>query len=316
MITIQMIIQNNESTIHQTLESIEELNAKLLFADIGCKDKTSSICKKYGEVIKMDFRNNRSDIRNKLVEISETEWNLQLEPWEIIIRGKEDLNNLQGNSLYRCNLIQNTLITKPIRIWPGKQAKFSNPVFESIVGTALPTSIYIKSTEPDTSDNKLFLLDEWKKRNPVALEPYYYSACILLTQNKWKEFIDVGNYFLFQEKKITMASIMTRYYMATVYCYVFKEYYKALELLLYCLSNRPLMAEFWCLLGDIYYETNEYDKAECFYENAKVLGSRRLNSDEWPFDITKYKDYPNKMMESCKQLVAKTNKFSTKLQAR
>jgi tetratricopeptide (TPR) repeat protein len=101
--------------------------------------------------------------------------------------------------------------------------------------------------------------------------------------------------------------------MATVYCYVLKDQRKALELLMYCFAEKPLMAEFWCLLGDIYYEADEYGKAKCFYENAKILGSRRLNSDEWPFDISKYKDYPDKMIASCDEVISKAIRIKSQV---
>ena len=308
MITIHMVIQNNQNTIQKAIDSVSSLNANFLFADIGCTDKTTDICKKYGEVIRVNFRNDLSAVRNELCQ-KQTEWNLQLEPWEEVLAGLEEIEDLaEGN--YRCNIIQNTLITKPIRIWnKNKKIKYKNPVYEVIPGIAEPTGIYIRSTPPDMVDKNLELLEIWKNKNPIAFEYHYYKACIFLTQNKWKEFIDLANHFLFQEKKMTMASIMTRYYMATVYCYVLKDQKKALELLMYCFAKKPLMAEFWCLLGDIYYETDEYSKAKCFYENAKILGSRRLNSDEWPFDISKYKDYPNKMIASCDEIISKAIKI-------
>ena len=62
------------------------------------------------------------------------------------------------------------------------------------------------------------------------------------------------------------------------------------------------MAEFWCLLGDAYYKNRNYIKAMSFYENAIFLGSRRKTDDEWPLEISKYSEHPNKMIESCRNL--------------
>jgi hypothetical protein len=70
-----------------------------------------------------------------------------------------------------------------------------------------------------------------------------------------------------------------------------------------CLSANVLMAEFWCLLGDAFYKLNKYAKAYSLYENAIILGERRLKSDPWPMDIPKYKSYPRKMIQSCKELL-------------
>ena len=40
-----------------------------------------------------------------------------------------------------------------------------------------------------------------------------------------------------------------------------------------------------------------------FYENAMLLGSRRLKSDEFPFHIEKYKKHPEEMMLNCKNVI-------------
>jgi tetratricopeptide (TPR) repeat protein len=63
------------------------------------------------------------------------------------------------------------------------------------------------------------------------------------------------------------------------------------------------MAEFWCLLGDIYYKQNKYEKSIAFYQNAMDLGSRRKNSDTWPLEISKYKTYPSKMINNCNKMI-------------
>lgn len=307
------MIQNNELTIKETLDSLSSLNAQIIVGDIGSTDQTASICRKQGiKVTKIDCKQNRSSARNQLAALSESDWNLHLEPWETIIRGHEELEKLTIPGTFRCNVIQKTIITKPIRIWhKDKKINYKYPAFETIAGEGQPTNIYIRANPPDMTIANLELLDKWKTDNPVATEPYYYKACILLTQGKYKEFLDVGNHFLFLEKKMTMASTMIKFYMATVHCYIEKSYQKAIDLLMHCLAHRPLMAEFWCLLGDIYYAIDQFDKAKCFYENAKILGSRRLNSDEWPFDIIKYKSHPDAMIESCNALFEKSQKFKT-----
>jgi tetratricopeptide (TPR) repeat protein len=62
------------------------------------------------------------------------------------------------------------------------------------------------------------------------------------------------------------------------------------------------MSEFWCLLGDCYYAIKDYEKSKSFYENALILGNKRLKNDGWPLEISKYKDYPQKMIESCDKI--------------
>ena len=112
------MIQNNELTIKETLDSLSSLNAQIIVGDIGSTDQTASICRKQGiKVTKIDCKQNRSSARNQLAALSESDWNLHLEPWETIIRGHEELEKLTIPGTFRCNVIQKTIITKPIRIW-------------------------------------------------------------------------------------------------------------------------------------------------------------------------------------------------------
>ena len=80
-----------------------------------------------------------------------------------------------------------------------------------------------------------------------------------------------------------------------------------------CIVKNPTMAEFWCLLADIFYAINDCEKALCFYENAKILGSRRLKSCDYPMEISKYQEYPNKMIEACKSLKPNLNFYASSL---
>ncbi len=101
-----------------------------------------------------------------------------------------------------------------------------------------------------------------------------------------------------------MPSIMNRYYYALICLQKTTKVKPTLQNLSVCLSVKPLMAEFWCLLGDVYYHRlRKFDFAKEFYENAILLGSRRLKLDKWPMDVSKYKDYPEKMINSCNKII-------------
>jgi cytochrome c-type biogenesis protein CcmH/NrfG len=96
---------------------------------------------------------------------------------------------------------------------------------------------------------------------------------------------------------------MARYYLALVQGIIHNEVKEALQNIILCLSENVLMAEFWCLLGDIFIKLDKFDYAVAFYENAILLGSRRLKLDTWPMQISKYQEYPNKMIEECNKLI-------------
>ena len=122
-----------------------------------------------------------------------------------------------------------------------------------------------------------------------------------MAQKKYKEFLNVAKHYTFLEKS-GISYTMTKYYMGLIQLYGFQDIKSCIENAVTCIITNPLMAEFWCLLGDAYYVGKDYKKAQYFYENAIFLGTRRETNDIWPLEISKYKEHPNKMIKSCKEL--------------
>ena len=87
---------------------------------------------------------------------------------------------------------------------------------------------------------------------------------------------------------------------------------EAIQNIVACLAENPLMAEFWCLLGDIFTKISKFDKAIAFYENAIILGCRRQRLDFWPMHISKYGDYPQEMIEKCKKVLSNTEVYQSR----
>jgi tetratricopeptide (TPR) repeat protein len=201
-------------------------------------------------------------------------------------------------------IFQKNFISKEIRLWNNNSGlKFVNPIFETLYddNTCFNKDIIIYSNNHKES-NQLDIIKQWKKNYPLLFEPYYYEACILLQQLNYKEFISIANHYLFLNNK-GISAIMMQYYLAMTYCYQFKEMQIAIKHISSCIAANTLMAEFWCLLGDIYYQSNDFDRAKLFYENAIILGKHRVLSDLYSMDINKYKKYPNKMIENCNQFI-------------
>ena len=303
-ITTHLLINNNINVVEDSLKSVAKLHGNILVGDLGSTDGTAAICRKLGAiVIPVLLADDYSDIRNKLLEKSKTEWNFHIEPWEILISGHDSIGEIVSNSAsisYRTKLLRGNLITKEIRL-ANKKLKFYNPIFESMTDASAcdinDAVIYSNNHAIDYTD-QLKKINLWKKSYPAAYEPYYYHAFLLLEQKKYGDFIAMASHYLFRQKQ-GMSAVMVRYYLAMVYLYELHDAQSALKYILECIATRPLMAEFWCLLGDIYYKASEYKKAILFYENAKFLGARRLESDDWPLEISKYKQYPDKMIASC-----------------
>ena len=304
-----MLITNNDSTLGMALESIRGLPAHLLVGSLSTIDKGINICERFGaEIIKITEKD-RSKARNYLVSQGHTPWQLWLEPWEFIIQGQEAIKEIaqkESDMPFRINVFEKEIITKQTRLWPTKlNLKFTNPVFETLLtnteSTPLPVSLW---TDTSFNNDRNILLEEWYKKKPADLEPNYYMACSCFSQQKYKDFLSLAEQYVFKQKRTSITNTMMRYYIGMVHCYVTKNISHALQQTIICLAQNPLMAEFWCLAGDIHVQTNEYSKAIAFYENAILLGSKRLQDDAWPIHLSKYKTYPEEMIMKCQNLLS------------
>lgn len=303
----QILVKNDEITIEQCLNSISNFCDEILIGDLGSFDKTLDICKKYKtKIINLSLNKNFSLCRNNLNKFSNAYWNFYLEPWEEIIAGEGFFRNLDKNfNLHKINCIKSDIITKETRIW-HKNVKFENPVYECIKGESKLNQIFCKSGEDNRKKLKSDILHDWKNSEPLSNNVNYYFACWYLQEKKWDQFLNYANIFLHKEVKQIMPAIMLYFYCSMVYCYIKKDYKEATRHIMPCLAEKPMMAEYWCILADIFYGMSDYKKAISFYENAIICGQRRLNDDDYPLEISKYEEYPNKMIQSCKNIFLNT----------
>jgi glycosyltransferase involved in cell wall biosynthesis len=310
-LTINILTRNNEKSLEKCLESLSPLDANILIGDMESTDNTVEICSDFGCTVKnIKFKNDYSKARNELVEYSETDWQFWIEPWETLTSGHDFiLWALDESSLiYNVYQVQKNVLVRQSRLWNKNYFKFQNPVYESLepVTSCTTLNAVVSGDNPNRTEETLEILKSWMNNNPHDSNVYYYTAITYLMTEKWNEFISQADQFLFRSKNSTDATLLTNYYWSIVQLHVKKNPSQALSRCAHCLSQMPTMAEFWCLLGDIFVSMNQYIRATAFYENAMVFGSRRAPNDSLPIEIAKYKEYPEKMLE----------KIKTKLQVR
>lgn len=300
MLTVQILTKNNEKTIEKCLDSIISLNPTILITDQGSNDQTIKICEKYKCTIhKNNNINNYSKLRNSLIKDG---WNLWLHPYEFVVDNSKikEITLIKLKKAFSCKIAQNTTIIKETRLW-NDGSQFKNPVFETLNSTGLPIDCLIYSTGGKLDPNYLKIVEDWKNSEPLSADPYYYQAFIALQQKSYDNFCNLANHYFFKDK-ISISSVMLRFYMSTILAYELDDLERATKNLLQCIAIKPTMAEFWCLLGDIFYKGKDYSKAIPFYENAVILGSQRRD-DDWPIDYAKYKEYPESMLASIDNIV-------------
>jgi tetratricopeptide (TPR) repeat protein len=205
--------------------------------------------------------------------------------------------DIEGDRRMVCVLNGDT-INKEIRLWRRGSAKFKNPVFESLQpDEGKPISILIAGT---SSPDRLNELLAWKKDKPHHQEVDYYLACQYLMRKDYDLFRKHANQYLFRGSGYS--AIMTRYYLSQVHLHILKDSQGAIEHLMHCLAEKPLMAELWCTLGDCYYRSGVPHKAIEFFEIAVSMGKERSPDDPYPIELSKYAEYPLKMIELCKEI--------------
>lgn len=306
MTTIQILVRNNESTIEKCINSFPLDKVNFIIGDLGSSDSTISICRKFTKnIIDVAGLHDNSKARQKLMDTSNSLWNFIIYPWEICFSGTEEILNLKNEKFnFKVSVVQGDVLTEEVRLISKKNKyKFSNPIFETIESKSNFSPIYLASSGRSDLDYHLSSVERWRKSDPLSMEPIYYSACVNLILKNWDNFINYGNMYVSKENGSKMPKVMTHYYLSMVYLYVKKDFQKAIKNLIFCIAKRPVMAEFWCLLADVFYSTSEYQKAINFYQIAMELGSQRLNHDDWPLEISKYKSYPEKMISTCESLV-------------
>lgn len=302
-LTIHLLTRNNAKYLKRCLESLSPLGAEILVYDQGSTDETPVIAKEYATLVTVPWRMNRSQLRNQIISGIGSDWQMYMHPWETLT----DVDAIQlamtsEESYYHLLVLQGEVITKEVRLWRSSlNPKFDNYAFEFIhqeVPKILNCMIYSSGTQDDYEPH----IRTWRREQPLLSDPMYYSACLALSRGKWNDFLLMANHFVLAENKATMPVILTKYYLAMVYSNIRKQYASAIKELVEILAVKPLMAEFWCLLGDIHYKIKEFHKAKAFYETAVQLGKHRRLDDLDPIETRKYAEYPTEMIESCEKL--------------
>lgn len=300
-ISIHILTLNNEKTIVKAIESVLLSDTEIIIGDLGSTDKTLKICKSYNlNIINLDYKR-RDDARNFLIKESLTDWQFYLEPYEFIKSGWE---NIVLDKTAGCFIQQSNIINKSCRLWNKKHnLKFINPVFEHLdIKNYKVLDCIIASSGNNISEK---IIDDWIKENPILSVPYYYKAMINI--RNYKEFINISDKYLFYEKQKKLALIMIRYHRSYAN-FKLKEYKKAVDEIQYCLSEKPEMAEFWCMLGDIIYAVQDFKQALTFYE--KALLCKRDIRDNFPVIPEKYKKYPLEKIKMCEKLLKETRTYT------
>jgi len=304
-IAIAIIARDNQKTIQTCLKSLESIENKRIYYTSLCEnDDTENYLKKFTKIKKIS--DSVCNNKNNLLRNIEEDWVISIEPWEEIISGHKEINKIIKNETtnHKVLILDQEVINKSTRIFKKEKALFQNEIYEEIYDKkAKVSNVLFKKNEYEIIKEKE-IIESWIKKNKTNAKPYYYLSCYYLKNKNYVEFKANSEKYLFLEKNKTLPSVvMTKYYQSLIDLHVYKNFKNSVNNIIYCIDNKPTMAEFWCALGDINFQLNKYQKAIYFYENAIMFGEKRKSNDEFSIEIKKYKIYPEKMIDKCKGLI-------------
>jgi hypothetical protein len=276
-------------------------------------DKLKAFCFENGiAYVKLGLGDSFADCHNHLLKQSDTPWHMHLYPGETLVNPEEIQGLTAGRAVaYRLPCVQSGWLNKEVRLYHRDlKCRFSRAVFEAVEVKGEFAELYI--TGGVGGGPIASVADKWVEKNPLALTPRYYKAISLLLEGKQVEFVAAAKEQLFADNKATIDNIMLRYYLACALAANPATHKECGQQIVECLAANVLMAEFWCLLGDVCFAEGGYERAKAFYRNAVTLGSQRRKDDEWPMHIAKYKKHPDKMIAACDETVAGAKNFKIK----
>ena len=288
-LTVQIVTRNDESTIEKTINSLLPHNPEILIGDMNSQDKTVSLCKKYPVKIKQYSFLDYGRVRNDLNKESSNYLKLFMFGNEEVYSGLEEVK--EGYT----SILSSKYLSKEYRVYTNQG--FKNQVFEcvSYKSDAFNNLVIFRHDKFDEVE-KLMILDDWKKKDPINPIINYYEALILFSMKKYEQFINMCNNYFFIVNDNSLPSVMLRYYYAMAY-FIKNMPLESLQNIVICLAAKPTMAEFWCLAGDVYHYLYDNKRAAMeLYQNALVLGKYRMNNDDYPMELAKYDDYPTQML--------------------
>lgn len=308
--------QSPEATI-KTILSAKTYAKQVIVGDVTSSDKLKSFCSSNDlKYVKMSVNDSLSQCHNDLMDMSEMKWHMHLYPGETVNNPVKITETTHGSpAVYRLPCIQAGWLNKETRLYHRDLGcRFSNPVFESIdYKTPRFLEAYVAGAEGGLPAHNKRLLETWSVKQPLSIEQKYYGTLTCLMEGKQTAFIDAARNYLFLDTKQSVSNIMMRYYLACALANKPQTRQEAARQLVTCLAASVLMAEFWCLLGDLCQADGSYERAKAMYRNAIVLGGQRHKDDAWPMHIAKYNDHPEAMTAACNESARNAVTFKVKV---
>lgn len=192
-------------------------------------------------------------------------------------------------------------VSKEIRIC-HRSGYFKNPIMPEFRAKSDPKRVGVIVSKGQKGCDR-GAIKSWYESNRINPDAKYHWCYQLLRDMNYDEFIVAAEEYLFENQSKSESSIMMRYHMSQALLsrgFVKKSLINVSS----CLAENFLMAEFWCLIGDIHVVIGDVEKAMGFYRNAIIFGEQRPKEDMYPIELAKYREYPERKLSACRKKIA------------
>ena len=317
-ISVQMIVKDEEGQLPRILASLIPLQpAEVLVGDTGSSDQTQTIAKWFGcKVLNIEWQDHFAEARNMVCDEAE-------QPWCFWIDADEELMESSAKAL-RKKIIQKKLegdhhlirFTEPplsmyqMRLWkrePGEKP-WRGRVHEKIwmdgpepeVHHDIIVIQHNDERRPRKLERNMDLLKRAMKEEPDNHYNLFHAAVLSNMMNRHDDSQKYAEkYMHLAPREDIRTKLYIQYLLAWNATFVHRNYQQAVNLLTSAISVDPCAAEFWCLLGDVYWWIGRKADTFTFYENALYLGQAHPESF-WLVDLRKYDEYPREQLEKLK----------------
>lgn len=317
-ISVQMIVKDEEAVLPRVLSSLIALRpAEVIVGDTGSSDKTKAIAQWFGcKVLDIPWEDHFAEARNKVCDEAEQTWCLWIDADEELTESsaKNLRKKIQGNKIHNDHhLIRFTeppLTMYQVRLWKRKEGEkpWRGRVHEKIWMNGPEPDVHhdiviIQHNDdrrPGKLDRNMRLLKMAMEEQPDNHYNLFHAAVLSNMMNNHNESQRYAEkYMSLSPREDIKTKLYIQYLLAWNATFIHRDYQKAVNLTASALSVDPCAAEFWCLMGDIYWWLDRKSDAYIFYENALDLGSAHPESF-WLIDLRKYDQYPREQLEKLK----------------
>lgn len=282
MISVCMIVRNEESILEQAIISTQGLVDEIVVLDTGSTDNTVQLAKEQGCVVLTGGdRMHKAQCRNQVMEVASGDWVVILDADEQIadpIGLRAFLENTNAQAVYimlnYMNGDKSTLSYAQMRCWRRGTFKYKYRAHEVPIsvngwGKVEYTDFVWEHRPPSdrlwksnyTRDRLLLDIEE----NPNEGRPLYYYGRQQMYRGDWVESIDTMQKYLETSAKQDRADA----YWCMSKCYKkLGDIEKQIQSLYMACATQPARRAWWGTLGQIYHSKGKYGIAVALFKAA------------------------------------------------